>query len=149
MSGEFYELGHLKCPKCDGSLDMASAEEGEDRSPRADDQTVCAHCLCFMRFVEPAPGMLALELISTEEFDGMSEFRQRDLLQTQGRMRQSRMKIGIVELTNQVLYLNDRLEALERLVEGLADRITNAVVEKLVPEIERIADDVVNDLSGE
>jgi hypothetical protein len=78
----------LFCPACQSDLTLAKNERGNVRPPKAGDQTVCGHagCYTFLKYIEPEPGQLRLDVISREEFEAMPEVLQAGLLQVRGEL---------------------------------------------------------------
>ena len=78
----------MYCPACQGDLTLSKHESGDVRPPRAGDHTVCGHhpCYTFLRYVEPEPGQLRLDVIQREEFEALPERAQSALLQVRGEL---------------------------------------------------------------
>lgn len=84
---KLYEIpGDIACPACRGNLSFAKVERGAKRGPKPDDQTVCGHCLTYLRYVETEPDQLGLELISQDQFNAMPEVAQSSLMQARGQV---------------------------------------------------------------
>ena len=108
------------CPACQEDLSLVIRERGPERSPEAGDQTVCGHCLTMLKYVEPEPGELRLDVISREEFEGMAEQHQAALMQVQGKMNELKRQVGSAQpsrfeaiLAVEITKLKRRVTALE------------------------------------
>lgn len=88
---EAWELsGDLRCPACNGKLNVASPEYGEKRGPKPNDLSVCSHCQAFLRYA----GVLKLVPLTEEEFGSLPELHQRNLLQVRGTQKAFRQRLG-------------------------------------------------------
>lgn len=122
MSVDTYNMDdqpQLYCPACGRDLSLAKHEQGATRPPQAGDQTVCGHkgCFTFLRYVEPEPGQLRLDLVTREEFEAMPELKQRGLMQVRGELanmyRESQPTRYEAALAVEMTALKKRIIALE------------------------------------
>jgi hypothetical protein len=76
----------MYCPNCQSDLTLARPERGEIRPPKAGDQTVCFHCLAYLRYAEPEPGQLRFDTINRESFEALPEQLQIGLMQVRAEL---------------------------------------------------------------
>jgi hypothetical protein len=78
----------LYCPACGRDLSLAKHERGSERPPKAGDLSVCGHngCFTYLRYVEPEPGQLRLDIVQREEFEALPEKIQAGLMQVRGEL---------------------------------------------------------------
>ena len=80
----------LYCPSCQADLALARTTRGTARPPKGADLPVCFQCLEFLRYVEPEPGVLRLDVVHADEFESLPEVLQGGLLQTRGVLLQTK-----------------------------------------------------------
>lgn len=79
-----YRAEGAYCPVCNGDLSSALPERGGQRSPKADDLTVCSHCTGYLRYVPDGSGGIRLDVLGRDDFERLPEFYQAGLMQSRG-----------------------------------------------------------------
>jgi hypothetical protein len=65
-------LEPVNCPLC-GELLSAAGSVGTDAAPSAGDWVLCAYCLMWLAYVAPFPGVLALRVVTWDEWQALTE----------------------------------------------------------------------------